>query len=213
MVPLFEDLENILKVDIIALQESWKNQRNLTIYYPLKQNFELINLLSMKTRVCFYMRKGIALLSWTFTHLSAEYTSLHLLTTNYWKIYVYNVYNQMKRGDAPFSTLKKLEEVLLEYAGNKDELLVLGDFNLLYPVWGREDSIIIDPKVEDLISLTLVNNLSQMIPEKTITYKEGNKKSTIDLIFAPPLLAEGMQMYDTQTMFDYNSDHLIILSQ
>lgn len=55
----------------------------------------------------------------------------------------------MKREDIPFSILRKLEEVLSEYIENKDEHLVLG-----------ENSITIDPKVEDLISLILFNNLS-----------------------------------------------------
>lgn len=118
----------------------------------------------------------------------------------------------MKGGNALFSTLKKLEEVLLEYAGNEDEHLVLGDFNLYHLAWGREDSTTIDLEAEDLIFLRSFNNLSQMIPEEIITYKEGNKKSTINLIFAFPLLAEGMQMCDIQTTFDHNSDHLLILS-
>lgn len=52
-----------------------------------------------------------------------------------------------------------------------------------------------------------------MIPEKTIFYKERNKKSTIDLIFASLLLAKKMQMCNTQTTFDHNLDHLPILSQ
>lgn len=39
MIPLFEDLENIFQIDIIALQEPWRNQRDLTTYDPLKQNF------------------------------------------------------------------------------------------------------------------------------------------------------------------------------
>lgn len=180
MIPLFEDLENILKVDIIALQEPWKNQRNLTTYHPPKKIFELIYLPSMETRVCFYVRKGIALLSWKYTHHSRDYTTLHLLTINHRKIHVHNIYNQMKGGNAPFSTLKKLEEVLSEYDGNEDEHLVLEDFNIHHPAWGGEDSTI-DPEAEDLISLILFNNLSQMISEETITYEEGNKKRNIDV--------------------------------
>lgn len=140
MILLFEDLENILKVDIIALQEPWKHQRDLTTYHPLKQNFELIYLPSIETRVCFYIRKGIALSSWTYTHHSVDYTTLHLLTINRRKIHVHNIYNQIKGGDAPFSTLRKLEEVLSEYAGNEDEHLALGDFNLHHPARGGEDS-------------------------------------------------------------------------
>ena len=130
MALLFEDLKNISKVDIITLHKPWRNQRNFITYHPLKQNFELIYLPSMETKVCFYMKKGIALLLWTYTHHSTDYTTLHLLTRNQQKIHVHNIYNQMKGGNALFSTLTKLEEVLSEYAGNKDEYLVLGHFNL-----------------------------------------------------------------------------------
>lgn len=119
----------------------------------------------------------------------------------------------MKGDNAPFGTLRKLEEVLSEYAGNNDEYLILEDFNLHHPAWGGENSTTIDPEAENPISLTLFNNLSQIIPEGTITYKKGNKKSTINLIFALPLLAEGMQMCDIQMTFDHDSDHLLILSQ
>lgn len=63
MISLFEDLENILKVNIIILQELWKNQYNLTTYQPLKQNFVQIYFRSIKTRICFNIKKNITLLS------------------------------------------------------------------------------------------------------------------------------------------------------
>lgn len=213
MIPLFKDLENIFKVDTIALQEPRRKQRNLTTYHLLKQNFRLIYLLSIEIKVCFYVRKGIFLSLWTYTYHFTDYTTLYLLTVNYQKIYVYNIYYQIKRSNALFSILKKLEKILLEYIKNKNKYLILRDFNLHHLAWGGKNSTTVDPGVEDLIFLILFNNLSQIIPEKTITYKKKNKKSIIKPIFSLPLLAKRMQICDTQTTFDHNSDPLSILSQ
>ena len=44
----------------------------------------------------------------------------------------------MKRGNMPFSTLRKLEEVLSEYARNNDEHQVLGNFNLYHSIGGEK---------------------------------------------------------------------------
>lgn len=91
---------------------------------------------------------------------SADYTTLHVYITNHRKIHVHNIDNQIKGGNAPFSILRKLEEVLLEYARNKNEHLVLEEFNLHHLALEGEDSTTIDPEAEDLISLISFNNLS-----------------------------------------------------
>lgn len=44
------------------------------------------------------------------------------------------------------------------------------------------------------------------------TYKESTGKSTIDLIFTIDLLSESLISYGIAEEFDYDSDHLPILS-
>lgn len=42
MIPLFQN-ENILDIDIIALQEPWRNTRDQTTYHPRKDAFPYIS--------------------------------------------------------------------------------------------------------------------------------------------------------------------------
>lgn len=72
MIPLFEN-EQIKEVDIIALQEPWRNPWKHIIYHPLKSFFDLVYEDRKDTRVCFYMDKTMVL---------AELT-----------IHIHNIYN------------------------------------------------------------------------------------------------------------------------
>lgn len=119
MILLFEDLKNVLKVDFIVLQEPWKNQRDLTTYHLFKQNFELIYLSFIKTKVCFYMIKSIAFLSLTYTHHFADHITLHLLTTNQQKTHIHNIYNQIKLGIRHLAYWKNLKKSCWSTPGTK----------------------------------------------------------------------------------------------
>lgn len=52
-----------------------------------------------------------------------------------------------------------------------------------------------------------------MIPVGITTYKKSTRKSTIDLIFATPLLSESFIRCDIARTFDHDLDHQFILSQ
>lgn len=55
--------------------------------------------------------------------------------------------------------------------------------------------------------------MEQMIPVGTATYKESTGKSTIDLIFATPLLSESIISCNIAGDFNHGSDHQPILSK
>lgn len=55
--------------------------------------------------------------------------------------------------------------------------------------------------------------MEQMVPVGITTYKESTGKSTIDLIFATPLLSDNIISCDIVGDFDYNLDHQPILSK
>lgn len=55
--------------------------------------------------------------------------------------------------------------------------------------------------------------MEQMVPVGTATYKESTGESTIDLIFATPLLSESLISCDIEEKFDHDSDHQPILSR
>lgn len=53
--------------------------------------------------------------------------------------------------------------------------------------------------------------LEQLVPIRTVTYKESTKKSTIDLIFAKLLLSESLIYCKIAEDFDHNLDYQPIL--
>ncbi len=55
--------------------------------------------------------------------------------------------------------------------------------------------------------------MEQMVLVGTTTYKESTGESTIDLIFATPLLSESLISCGIEDIFDHDSDHQPILSQ
>ncbi len=55
--------------------------------------------------------------------------------------------------------------------------------------------------------------MEQMIPVGAAMYKESSGKSTIDLVFATPLLSESLIYCKIAEEFDYDSDHQLILSE
>ncbi len=68
-------------------------------------------------------------------------------------------------------------------------------------------------KSEDLLMITQRWKMEQMVPVETTTYKESTGESTIDLIFATPLLSESFISCGIEDKFDHDSDHKPILSQ
>lgn len=78
MIPLFED-QRVQDVDILAIQEPWRNPAQATTYHPLKGIFELVfEDKSNNTRVCFFVNKRLALSEWSFTHNTPDLCTLHL---------------------------------------------------------------------------------------------------------------------------------------
>lgn len=61
MIPLFED-QRVQDIDILAIQEPWRNPAQATTYHSLKRFFELLfDGRSNNTRVCFFVNKRLAL--------------------------------------------------------------------------------------------------------------------------------------------------------
>lgn len=61
MAPLFADEPTIAKIDIIAIQEPWRNTFHNTTHHPRKDLFELAYLDHPKTRVRFFISKELQL--------------------------------------------------------------------------------------------------------------------------------------------------------
>ena len=58
MIPLFQN-DNIFSIDIIAIQEPWRNTRDITTYHPQKDTFYLLYPETNKARICYFINKKI----------------------------------------------------------------------------------------------------------------------------------------------------------
>ena len=209
MISLFQN-NNILDIDIIALQEPWRNTRDQTTYHLRKDAFHLIYPDSDKAKVCFFINKKIEQSTWTYTVNSADVISLHIKLLDR-HLHIHNIYNPVNAEEVSMSI------PILKQRLAKDphkEHIALSDFNLHHELWGGPDaSKTYIEKSEKLRKAMQRWEMEQMVPTGTATYKESTGESTIDLIFATTVLAESLISCGIAEKFDHDSDHQPILSQ
>ena len=139
MISLFED-QWVQDIDILAIQEPWRNPGQGTTYHPLKRFFELVfDDKSNNTRVCFFVNKKLALSEWSFTYNTSELCTLHLKIAELRKIHIHNVYNPCSsRGDdLSKGSIPNLMKAIQHFPD--DEPLAIGDFTLHHSAWGGPD--------------------------------------------------------------------------
>lgn len=200
-------LQNVLSIDVIAIQEPWRNTETYTTYHPLKEHFHLDYQDHSQTRVCFFINKSTSLASWHTTHVSPDISTLSILAKGDREIRIHNIYNPCQGTGS--STLPALQGALSTHEGK--EQIVLGDFNLHHPSWGGLQATI-DADSEELLLTTEQFLLQQLLPPGTPTYEE-NCQTTIDLIYAIPTLTSGLISCTTDELFEAYSDHLPIVTR
>ena len=94
MLDLFNN-EETGDIDIIAMQEPWRNSESKTIPNMDKERFELVSPVNdPKARVCFFVNKRAALASWNYKTHSSDLAILLINTSDRRKVQIYNIYNQ-----------------------------------------------------------------------------------------------------------------------
>ncbi len=209
MIPLFQN-NDILDIDIIARQEPWRNTRHHTRYHLQKNPFHLLYSENDKTRVCFFINKKIDQSTWTHTTDRPDIISLHLNLLDRC-IHIHNTYNPVHVEEISTRILILKHKLA---AHPNEEQIALGDFNLHHKAW-EEMGVLktLIEKSEELLMVTQRCKMEQMVSVGTITYKEYTGESTIDLIFATPLLLESFISCGIEDKFDHDSDYQPILSQ
>ena len=195
-------IPNIRKVDVIAIQEPWRNGTEYTTHHPLKDQFHLIYPQYEDSRVCFFVNKQMALTSWFPTFHSPDLCTLTIRTECSRIIHIHNLYNPCRNTGR--SGLSQLQTAIEQREG--DEQIALGDFNLHHPSWGGPEAKT-DSDSEELLFQMAQMQMEQIRPERTITYRSGQGATTIDLVFATPAIARGLITCSTSDEFDVHSDH------
>jgi hypothetical protein len=185
MATLLRDPQ-IVEYDILAIQEPWRNPYTATTHHPAKHIFHLCYPTATgegPARVCFFINKRLDQSKWRFQERTGDVCSLILDLdedeTERRQLAVHNVYNPATHLANVPTALADTRDILHE---NQDiEQILLGDFNLHHPLWGGPTVRRTHADLEDLVAIMEDFNLSNTLPPGTITFEEGNGRSTIDL--------------------------------
>lgn len=90
--------------------------------------------------------------------------------------------------------------------------IVLGDFNLHYPLWSTHDAIEQDSEAEELFQLLDEHRLTLLPPQGTITHDSGRTRTTIDLVFTTADVVESRIYCGTKEEIHHDSDHLPVVT-
>jgi exonuclease III len=195
----------VQSADIIAVQEPWENPYNDTTYHPLKQTHELLFPSNSETgtraRVCMYISKETGT-EWTHYVHSAFCQEVRLKTTGSGNIRIFNIYNECGTID----TVDSLHRIL---TNPRDQVILMGDFNLHHPAWGGINSTQ-DHNSDRLIDLCDAADLDLWLEPGTITRDQNNEQTTIDLTFGSPSLTNRLVACEIATECHADSDHLPI---
>ncbi|XMA13648.1 hypothetical protein WAI453_006439 [Rhynchosporium graminicola] len=215
MATLLRD-PRIQEYDILALQEPWRNPFISTTHNRIAHSFHLCfpnDSREAPARVCFFINKRIDPNRWRFIDHTRDLSTLEITTTSptteaATKIYIHNVYNPPRPSDYRTSCLPHLRTALS--AHQKEEQIILGDFNLHHELWGGLTVRERDPESDDLIDIMEEYQLGSLLPADTVTYDDKNAQSCIDLCYGTQDLVGRVVKCGVDHEMDHNSDHLPI---
>ncbi|OKL55294.1 hypothetical protein UA08_09424 [Talaromyces atroroseus] len=204
LASLFQN-PRVLKYDILAIQEPWRNPFIATSYHPLKTHFHLMYSAEAATRVCLYINKRIDPGTWNVSFISKDIISLKISDSRLnQSVHIFNVYNEVTS-----DTLPTLAETIGTL--NSERIVVLGDFNLHHPLWSADyRRTRRGPSAENLLRIIEDSQLQLLTVPGTPTHRWKDGESTIDLTFASEDVASRVTQCKIDKHLDCDSDHLPI---
>ncbi|KAJ5638941.1 hypothetical protein N7528_001331 [Penicillium herquei] len=202
---------DVLRADVIAIQEPWKNPYQNTTHHPAKGTHELLwPEGDERPRVCMFVSKKLA--KWTHYAYSKDVQELRIDTVSAGQLRIFNVYNE----DGVWGGLDTVKDVVPPVSERRRtpsiiSSLVLGDFNLHHPAWGG-DTACEDPRAADIIELMDSADLDLWLQPGTVTRmgSEGQNSTSIDLVLASRALDGRLISCDVAIDNHADSDHLPI---
>ena len=93
------------------------------------------------------------------------------------------------------------------------EHVLLGNFNLYYPLWNNKGRFSYYIAADTLLDITTANQLELALPEDTPTWKARGLESTIDLIFLSEGAYNAIVRCSLRKDLRFRSDHIPILTE
>ncbi|KDN71155.1 putative zinc knuckle, partial [Colletotrichum sublineola] len=214
MATLLRD-PNIDKYDIIAIQEPWRNPFNATTHHPAKDRFHLCypsNEGKGPARVCYFINRKLDHSRWQFKESSRDLCTISIRTgeDNEPPTVIHNIYNPSPHESDRPQVLQQLRKSLETH--QYSEQIVVGDFNLHHELWGGSDIRIPDREATELLDLMDDMNLTSQLQPGTITYEEGDRRTTIDLCLVTIGLVDRIIRCQVDHDINHDSDHLPIVT-
>lgn len=196
--------------DILAIQEPWRNPFMATTHHPANDVFDLYcpgGTKDRPARVCFFVNRRIGRNQIQFREHTRDLCSITLTLERNRKLSIYNAYNP-PRYTAQQSVLPHIRASLDKH--NDGELILLGDFNLHHPLWGGSGVQTMEVEASILVAIIEEYALYTTLTPGTITYRERQLRSSIDLCLVTAGLVERIIKSEVNEELDHDSDHLPI---
>ncbi len=221
MAPLLADC-HIFEFSVLAVQEPWQNPSIPTTRNPSNSAFHLHCPPSAEASVYYFVNKSLNSSSYTTCFPSAMYGNLRLISfiQSMRDVMIHNVYRRQNLSPISMETRppdgpllldahERFSHVSAAISNNSADHVMLGDFNIHHPNWGRPRA---RPYRASQLLLTLqeINNLSLLLPCGTLTFRRHSEESTIDLVFSSSALSNTLTDCRLREDLDHGSDHYLI---
>ena len=208
----------VQEYDIVAVQEPGKNPFNSTTHNPSGGAFVLIYPelpAGEVARVCFFVNKRIPQGDVCYNFSTRDLCTMTIkqsTSEGTQELAIHNVYNEPVTAPPPvFPYLRELlgERTLDNPPTTNVSHIILGDMNIHHPQWGG-NHILPDLRADFLLDLIDEFQLTQQLKPGTITWQQGDMRSTVDLVFTSENLDGRVTRCGVCHDLDHDSDHFPI---
>ena len=211
--------EEVRSADILAIQEPWRNPFNGQGYNPSGGPFRLIDAGTASTRTAIYLNKRIRTEEFEVRLVSEDLITIALHIGKGVRKRTILLHNVYCPPEPP--TSRAVSDQLLQVMGaviGKDKQILLGDFNLHYPLWGKEGCGR-HRLADHLIKVTEEAGMSLILPPGEITRRlvvnkntpqQRTQETTVDLVFSSQSVADSLILCGVNEEIGTGSDHLPI---
>ncbi|KAA6411453.1 MAG: hypothetical protein FRX48_04733 [Lasallia pustulata] len=210
-----DPIHNSMKSRNKVMASMLRDPQVTSTHHPCKDHFHLAYPTAVDpefgpARICFFVNTRLKRAQWTFKEYLRDLATLDLQYMEQEqkkRLHIHNIYREAIRGDIT-ETLDQLNSLFNE--DPEGQHLVVGDFNLHHPTWGRVE-IEGDREAEQLLTIIDERQLTLLLPQGSVTWRAHESQSTIDLALGTPSVTQRLVSCGVMKE-NHDSDHYLILT-